>query len=78
MKSLRLSGRAKIKILELCTTFFLGASVLTFVFPVLDTIVERGKRSLTSVLFIGTLGISGVFFLLAVLTAVMMADREGP
>jgi len=78
MKSLRLSGRAKIKILELCTTFFLDASVLTFVFPVLDTIVERGKRSLTSVLFIGTLGISGVFFLLAVLTAVMMADREGP
>jgi len=78
MKSLRLSGRAKIKILELCTTFFLDASVLTFVFPVLDTIVERGKRSLTSVLFIGTLGISRVFFLLAVLTAVMMADREGP
>jgi hypothetical protein len=76
VKLLQLSSRAKIKILDLCTTFFLDASVLTFVFPVLDTIVERGRRSLTSVLFIGTLGISGVFFLLAILLAVMMAERE--
>ena len=76
MKMLQLSRRAKIKILDLCTTFFLDASVLTFVFPIVDTIVERGRRSLTSVLFIGTLGISGVFFVLAVLLAVMMAERE--
>jgi len=74
--TLTLSPRALLKVLDLCATFFLDASVLIFVFPILDTIVEHGKQSLTGRLFLGTLMISGVFFGLAVITAVMMAGRE--
>jgi len=71
-----LNQHALTKILDLCTTFFLDASVLIFVFPILDTIVERGKQSLTRGLFVGTLAISGVFFSLAMVTAIMVPEGE--
>ena len=71
-----LSRRALLNILDLCATFFLDASVLILVFPILDTIIERGQRSLTRRLFLYTLAISGVFFLAAVVMAILKAGKE--
>lgn len=45
----------------MCATFLLDVAVLTFVFPILDTIVQHGKQSLTGRLVVGTFGISGVY-----------------
>jgi len=71
-----LSPRELLKVLDLCTTFFLDAAVLVFVFPILDTVVLHGNQEVTFRLFFGTLAISGVFFILAIVMGIMMARRE--
>ncbi|HXQ24893.1 MAG TPA: hypothetical protein VN822_00655 [Candidatus Acidoferrales bacterium] len=71
-----LRPRELLKVLDLCTTFFLDAAVLVFVFPILDTVVQHGGQELTPRLFFGTLAISGVFFVLAIVMGIMMARRE--
>jgi len=70
------SARAQRKILDLCTTFLLDVSVLVFVFPILDAIVEHGEKGLTFRLFVFTLTFSGVFFVLAVAAAIVMTSKE--
>ena len=64
------------KVMDMCTTFFLDASVLILVFPVLDTFVQHGRKGLTWGLFAGTFAISGLFFAMAVATLVLTARRK--
>lgn len=73
---MRFSRRALLNILDLCATFLLDASVLIFVFPILDTIVEHGKQNLTRQLISYTLAISGVFFVAAIVMAILKAGKE--
>jgi hypothetical protein len=72
----RLTEPALLKILDLCATFFLDVSVLTLVFPILDTLVVHGQQSLTRRLFLYTLAVSGVFFLAAVAMTILRARKE--
>jgi len=55
------------KILSLSEQFLLDAAVLIFVFPVLDTIIQFGKQAITLGLVLGTLAISGVLFIWAII-----------
>ncbi len=73
---MRFSRRALTKILDMCATFLLDVAVLTFVFPILDTIVQYGKQNLTRGLIVGAFGISGVFLVLALATATVLAEIE--
>ena len=61
------------KILSLCEQFLLDAAVLIFVFPVLDTVVQFGKEQITGKLIAGTLAISGVFFIGALILGMRAA-----
>ena len=61
------------KIMSLCEQFLLDAAVLIFVFPLLDTIVQFGKEAITGKLVAGTLAISGVFFIWALILGMMGA-----
>jgi hypothetical protein len=54
----------------------LDAAVLTFVFPVLDTLINFGAKKITLPLLLGTVAISGVFFGAAILMAVLVARGE--
>jgi hypothetical protein len=73
---LSLGRRDLLKILEMCNAFFLDVSVLIFVFPVLDMIVERGTQSVSRQLFWGSTATAGVFFGLALVTGVMLSRRQ--
>ena len=64
------------KIMSLCEQFLLDAAVLIFVFPVLDTIVQFGKEEITAKLIAGTLAISGVFFIGALVVGMMAANGK--
>lgn len=70
------SAEELVRILDLGTTFFLDAAVLIFIFPILDTFVQYGRERLTWRLFFVTFAISGVFFLMAVVTTVLAARRK--
>jgi hypothetical protein len=63
------------KILSLSEQFLLDAAVLIFVFPVLETIVQFGKKAITAGLVLGTLAISGVLFIWALILG-MVAVKE--
>ena len=63
------------KILSLCEQFLLDVSVLIFVFPVLDTAIQFGKKAITPGLVLWTLVISGVFFIWALILGMIAAVR---
>ncbi len=73
---LSLGQKDLLKILEMCNAFFLDAAVLIFVFPVLDMIVEHGTQGVSRRLFWGSIATSGVFFVLALVTGVMLSRRQ--
>jgi hypothetical protein len=70
---LQLDEKQLRKIISLCEQFLLDAAVLIFVFPVLDTLVQFGKEEITGKLIAGTLAISGVFFIGALILGMMAA-----
>jgi hypothetical protein len=70
------SAEELVRILDLGTTFFLDAAVLIFIFPILDTFVQYGRERLTWRLFFATFAISGIFFVMAVVTTVLAARRK--
>jgi len=76
MQWLSLGPRDLLKILEVCHTFLLDVAILIFVFPVLDMIVEHGTQSVSRGLFWGSIGVSGVFFVLAVVTGIAASRRQ--
>jgi hypothetical protein len=63
--------------LSLTEQFLLDAAVLIFVFPVLETIVQFGKKAITVELVLGTLAISGVLFTWALILGVLAVKGQG-
>lgn len=68
---MRITLRGIKKSLELISEFLLDASVLVFVFPILDSLVQFGKKSLTRSLVGWSMGIALLFFGLAVIMGVV-------
>ena len=63
------------KVLSLSEQFLLDASVLIFVFPILDTVVQFGRNAITTGLVLWTLAISGVFFIWAMVLGIVAAGE---
>jgi len=56
--------------------FLLDASVLIFVFPILDTVVQFGQKAITTKLILWTTALSGVFFVAALVLGVLAVKGQ--
>ncbi len=72
----QISPQARRKVYHLSTEFLVEAAVLVFVFPVLDVIIQYGRKAVTPGLVSWSLTISGVLFILGLILAVLGAMKE--
>ncbi len=74
VRSISLGNNARRRIYHVCREFLVESSVLVFVFPVLDTVVNYGKAQVTASLVRGSFLISLVFFVGAIIMTLLSEE----